>query len=247
MRTFLFFAGFHARQLLRVPFFMQTALLAPASFLLLRGLGAMNVDAPLSPLTWLDASVAGLWATTTSAAGLIIYQRFQGTLEAQVLSVHRPGIVFGALTAAAALIGVVGIPSAMSLQYAISQQIHVAVEPVIGIMVSLVACVASAALLSSLFVVNPAASALEPLILVPVWMLVGIVVPFAGLPDWLGSVALVHPLTSAVLAGHAESVGAAMVWGAVSLLVSIAWLVMAGVGLRAAITRARVNGTLAVS
>lgn len=247
MRVFFALAVFHARQLLRVPFFMQTALLAPVSFLLLRGLGAMNVDAPLTPLTWLDASIAGIWATTTTAAGLIMYQRFQGTLEAHVLSVHRPGIVFGALTASAALIGVAGIPLAMIVQSAISQGLRLTVETVIGVLVALIACIGSAALLSSLFVVNPSASALEPLILVPVWMLVGIVVPFAGLPDWLAPLALVHPLTSAVLAGHAESVGTAMAWGGLSVAVSAVWLVLAGAGLRAAIKRARVNGTLAVS
>ena len=247
MRVFFALAGFHARQLLRVPFFMQTAVLAPVSFLLLRGLGAMNVGTPLAPLTWLDASTAGVWATTTTAAGLIMYQRFQGTLEAHVLSVHRPGVVFGALTASAALIGLVGIPFAMLAQFVISHELELTIESTIGVLVALIACIGSAALLSSLFVVNPSASALEPLILVPVWMLVGIVVPFAELPAWLAPVALVHPLTSAVLAGHAESVGAAAAWGGLSVAVSGAWVVLAGVGLRAAITRARVNGTLAVS
>lgn len=247
MRTFFVLATFHARQLLRVPFFMQTALLAPTSFLLMRALGALNTGSPLAPMTWLDASAAGIWATTTTAAGLIMYQRFQGTLELQVLSVHRPGIVFGALTASAALIGVVGIPLAVVLQFAIARSLAVDLEAFIGIAAVIVACMGSAALLSSLFVVNPSARAIEPLIMVPVWMLVGIVVPFMALPGWLAPLALAHPLTSAVLAGHAESVPAALGWAGISVAVSAVWFLLAGAGLRAAIKRARVNGTLAIS
>lgn len=247
MSTFFMLAAFHARQLLRVPFFLQTALLAPASFLIMRALGSLNTETALAQSAWLDATFAGIWATTTTAAGLIVYQRFQGTLEPQVLSIHRPGIVFGALTASAALIGVVGIPLALALQLMITQELALNIRSLIGILTALIACIGSASLLSSLFVVNPAAVAIEPLIIVPVWMLVGIVVPYIALPGWLAPVALAHPLTSAVLAGHAESVEVAVRWAGLSCAVSAAWFVLAGFGLRGALKRARVNGTLAIS
>lgn len=247
MSTFFVLATFHARQLMRVPFFLQTALLAPASFLVMRALGSLNAETALAGTAWLDATFAGIWATTTTAAGLIMYQRFQGTLEPQVLSIHRPGIVFGALTASAALIGVVGIPAVLVLQLMITQELALTNRSVIGIITALIACIGSASVLSSLFVVNPAAVAIEPLVIVPVWMLVGIVVPYTALPGWLAPVALAHPLTSAVLAGHAESVAVAARWAGLSVAVSAVWFVLAGVGLRGAMKRARVDGTLAVS
>lgn len=247
MSTFLSLAFFHARQLFRIPFFVQVAVLAPLSFLLMRALGALNSQSELSPAAWLDASVAGVWATTTTAVGLIGYQRFQGTLEAQVLSVHRPGIVFGSLTASAALIGVLGLPLTVLLQVVLGSAPSFDGRMLVGFVGALVACMASAALLSSLFVANPSAASIEPLIMVPIWMLVGIVVPFSSLPTWLSPIALIHPLTSAVLAAHADSFAHCLAWMAVSVVVSAGWLIVAGWGLRAAIKRARIDGTLAVS
>lgn len=240
-------AVFHVRQLLRIPFFVQTALLTPVTFLLMRALGALNSGALLPGLAWFDASAAGMWATTTTAVGLIGFQRFQGTLELQVFSVRPPSVVFGPLTSAAALIGLIGVPVAGLLQLILTHDVDLSFSVLLGLFAATVACVASAAVLSAIFVVSVSARAFEPLILTPVWMLVGIVVPFAALPPWLMPFALAHPLTSATLASRQPDIVAALGWAGISLAVSAVYLVFAGFGLRVAIKRARVDGTLAMS
>ncbi|MFB7843654.1 hypothetical protein [Microbacterium sp. NPDC056052] len=247
MIAYVSIAAFHMRQLLRIPFFVQTALLTPVTFLLMRALGALNSGAIVPGLAWFDASAAGMWATTTTAVGLIGFQRFQGTLELQIFSVRQPSVVFGPLTSAAALIGLIGIPVAVLLQLLLTRNVHLSLSVLLGLFTATVACVASAAVLSAVFVVSVSARAFEPLILTPVWMLVGIVAPFTTLPSWLLPFALAHPLTSAVLVSRQPDVIPALGWAGVSVAVSALYLIVAGFGLRVAIKRARVDGTLAMS
>lgn len=247
MIDYLSMVLFHGRQLLRTPFFRQLSITAPLSFMLLRALGFAGSGAHVPDTLWLSGAVAGLWATTTTAVGMIGYQRSQGTLEMLALSVRRPGVVFGAVAAAAAAIGVVGLPVGWLLQFFLSGRVEVTAPALVGYVVTIVACFASAWLLAALFVVWRSALAFEPIILVPVWLLVGIVIPFSQFPDWLHIVALIHPLSSAVAAANSATLADALGWAGGSLAVSAVWGTLAAVIAGVAMRRARREGSISLS
>ncbi|MDK7859329.1 hypothetical protein QP671_27795, partial [Klebsiella pneumoniae] len=81
----------------------------------------------------------------------------------------------------------------------------------VGYLLSMLACVASAALLSGIFVLCRKATVYEGLILIPVWMLCGIVIPVESMPLPARVIAFIHPLTSAVWVVHAQSFNATTV------------------------------------
>lgn len=238
---------FQSRQLLRTPFFVQQAIAAPLSFAFLRALGSRGVGTDIPNHLWFDAAVAGMWATTTTAVGIIGFQRFQGTLEHLALSTLRPSIVFGSLCAAATVIGWLGVPISMSIQFMLTGSVVLTTHAVVAFAFSAIACLVSAFVLASLFVLSRSATAYEPLILAPIWLLTGIVIPLTSMPDWLKAVALFHPLTSAVNASRSTTSSEFLIWLIISVVVSTAWFVVAANLLRAAMRRARVLGTLGLS
>lgn len=238
---------FQSRQLLRTPFFVQQAIAAPLSFALLRALGSRGVGAEIPTQLWFDAAVAGMWATTTTAVGIIGFQRFQGTLEHLALSTLRPSVVFGSLCAAATVIGWIGIPISLAVQYFLTGSVVITINAVIAFLFTALACLVSAFVLASLFILSRSATAYEPLILAPIWLLTGIVIPLTAMPDWLQGVALFHPLTAAVNASRSTTTSEFLMWLLVSLAVSAVWLVVAARLLRVAMRRARVLGTLGLA
>lgn len=246
-RSFVVLAWFHSRQLLRTSFFVQLAIAAPMSFGLLRILGAFGAGNGVPNSLWLQSAIAGMWATTTTAVGIIGYQRFQGTLEFLAMSTLAPSTVFGSLASAAALIGWLGAPIGIGLQYAFSGAVAVTTAQGLAFISATVACIASACVLAALFVMTRSAATFEPVLLVPVWLMSGIVIPLAVLPDWLHPIALLHPLTGAVMASTQPDLISAAVWSAISGLTSLAWLFSSRMALRVALRRARASGSLALS
>ncbi|BAQ30291.1 hypothetical protein [Bifidobacterium scardovii] len=234
---------FHMRALWATSFFLGTAVVTPISFALLRLIAA---HWQVTPDLWFAASVSGLWATTTTAVGIIGYQRFQGVLQYQVMSVHPAGAVFLPPVAASALIGIIGMPIAFALASLFAgRPVTVTPEQVAGLALALLACVSSAAGLSAFFVLSRGAIAFEPLVLIPVWLLSGIVMPVDRFPLPLRVLAFAHPLTSAVwVAGRASFDGAVWLAGAGCIALSALLLGAAAIGLRHALTRACVEGTL---
>ena len=247
VRAIVAMTGFHLRQLLRTPFFVQTALLTPVSFALLKWLGAAGTGVPVQQSLWVDTVVAGLWASTTTAVGIIGFQRFQGTLEHLASSVLPPGQVFGALTAAAAGLGLLGLPLAIAVQLLATGGVQVNARFVTTIVLSGLACAASAGVLASLFVLTRRATAFEPLLLMPIWLLSGVVIPAQVLPAAAQAVAWLHPLSGAVRVTHAETSTEAAVSACVSLATSLIWLLVARRLLAAATRRARIDATLSLS
>lgn len=238
---------FQARQLLRTPFFLHQAIAAPLSFALLRALGSRGVGAEIPQDLWFDAAVAGMWATTTTAVGIIGFQRFQGTLEHLALSTLRPSIVFGSLCAAATTIGWLGVPISLAVQFLLTGSVILAPHAVVAFMLAALACLVSAFVLASLFILSRSATAYEPLILAPVWLLTGIVIPLTTMPDWLETIALIHPLTAAVNASRSTSTSEFWMWLLISIAVSAVWLAVSARFLRIALRRARVLGNLALA
>ena len=101
-------------------------------------------------------------------------------------------------------------------------------------------------MLAVLFVVARQATVLEPLLLTPIWLLSGIVVPLSTFPQWVVPVAAVHPLVGAVAVGHTTG-SASLLWLLESVGMSVVWAAGASVLLVTALRRARRDGTLALA
>lgn len=238
---------FHTRQLLRTPFFVQQAVLAPLSFGCLVALGRLGSGSAPGGDLWFFAAVAGLWATTTTAVGLIGFQRFQGTLELLAISVRSPGAVFGSICAAASMIGVLGVPLGTLLTFLLTGTVSLSWFQCLGYLLALLGCVVSAFMLASLFVLARSATVYEPLILSPIWLLAGIIVPFVEFPPVLKPIAMLLPLTSAVSVARADSAIDALPWLGLFCASLGLWLVIARTLMRLALRRVRVLGTLGLT
>jgi ABC-2 type transport system permease protein len=236
--------AFHVRQLASTSFFVQLAITAPISFVLLRTLGSLGAGTEVPRLLWADGAIAGCWATTTTAVGLIGYQRFQGTLPHLVFTRLPLDSVFGALTTAAALLGLIGLPISIALHLMLSGSISVTAPAAIGFGMAVLACIVSAGVLSSLFVLSRRALAFEPITLMPIWLLAGLVVPLTDLPVWLQPIALIHPLTSAVELTRQSDLGTSVPWILGSVAVDTLWVLASMLCLRLAARRALIDGTL---
>ncbi|KFI42011.1 ABC transporter permease [Bifidobacterium biavatii] len=238
---------FHMRTLWATSFFLETAIGAPLSFILLKLIAAQW---RIGQSLWLDASVSGLWATTTLAVGIIGFQRFQGVLQYLAASVMQPWRVFLPLVSAASLIGIIGVPVSFAV-IGITAVLTGGPMPMVtsvqfvGYLLAVVACCSSAMLLASVFVLSRMATAFEPLILIPVWLLCGIVIPVDMMPVPVRLVSFLHPLTSAVWIARQPSMGwTCWVGIAGCLALSAVYAAASLVGLRVALRRARVEGTL---
>ncbi|MDP9738164.1 MULTISPECIES: ABC transporter permease [unclassified Curtobacterium] len=237
---------FHCFALLRTPFFVQQAIAAPVVFVLFRLIGALGAGAHVPEDLWLHGSVAGLWASTTTAVGIIGYQRFQGTLEHMAMSVLRPGVVFGGLCASAAMIGLIGVPVALVLQLILTGGLRTEPAAALTLLGALLACVSSGCVLAAVFVVSRAATVFEPLLLTPIWLLSGIVIPFSSLPGWVLPVASIHPLLGAVASYRTDGT-TDWFWLGQSAVMSLLWTGGAAALLGAALRKARRDGSLALA
>ena len=266
IRTYISLLSFQLRYLSSTSFFLQTALLTPLSFAALKlvalwGSGTLsNVFFPSSDILshlWFDSSVAGLWSTTTLAVGIIGFQRFQGVLQYLVASALPKTTVFGSIVAAAAVLGLLGIPLVVLLTgivgvlggtSLIALSLPKISAQLLGLVLATLACVASAAALSALCVLSPQALAYEPLVLIPVWIVSGVVVPSSQLPAVLRFLGALHPLTWAVSAAHTK-VWNWYMWLCVSICLALSalLLIVASWGLRIAQRKALIDGTLGLS
>ncbi|TCD53914.1 ABC transporter [Alloscardovia theropitheci] len=206
---------FQLRSLAQTTFFIQNALLTPVCFALMKIVAYVALGENVALFAhdmWIDAAIAGLWSSTVTATGIIGYQRYMGTLQYLAASVVSPSAVFFPIVASAALLGVLGIPAALATVAIFAfTSLSISVFNIIGYALAMLACVASAAFLAGFFVFFSKATAYEPLILIPVWMLCGIVTPISNLPLPIQVVAFIHPLTSAVWVAHATTVNTGMI------------------------------------
>ncbi|HLP23982.1 MAG TPA: hypothetical protein VK139_08095 [Microbacteriaceae bacterium] len=220
---------FEIASLVRTPFFLHNALLSPIAFFVFLALGQAAQGRDLLGTEWFTASTAGIWATTTTAVGIIGYQRFQGTLEPLAVAPLRPGFALALTPASASLLGIIAIPISLGLQL-FSGSIRVTPESVLGLVLVLISCASSSLAVSAIFIASRNATAFEPLLLIPVWLLSGLIVPLAAFPEPLRLVASLFPLTLAVGVAQQGSLAAAIPLGMLALLVSAIW---AGLGFRA--------------
>lgn len=238
---------FHISQLLRNGYFLQLALIPPVVFVVLR-LMTRTTD---TTAIWADGTAAGMWTTSVAAVGIIGYQRAQGTLEYLVRSPRPLAWTLSPLAIGCSILGMLSIPITALIVVFAQGGLYVA-QPfsyVLSIALTLVACSVSALCLSGLFVITRHAIVYEPVLVAPILLLSGAVVPFGQLGQPWQSVALLHPLTGAValLREATEDTSFSAFWLGQVSVTAIMLVVIASLILHTADKRVRVEGTLQLS
>ena len=143
-------------------------------------LAAYAVVAPVFMALW--------WVSLTTAGGVIAWDRWQGMLELHVAApASFPLVVFGRILAVTAigLVGFVQVWVIAKLLYPIDFEVRHPLEFVATLAVSAAAMAATAVAFASLFVLARNAYTFVMSASYPFFVLGGVLVPVAFLPDWV--------------------------------------------------------------
>jgi ABC-2 type transport system permease protein len=250
-RAFLAMWWFQLRQLSRNSYFVQLCLTVPLVFLAIKWMAAAGSGTSLDSIAGWQAAIAGVWSLTATSCGIIGFQRFQGVLEQQALSARGPAAAFLPVVLAGTGLGLFAVPVAY-VAAAVLGAVPEARRPVwlaVSMLAVFAACAASACVIAAFFVLSKRALVFEELLVTPVWLLAGVVTAWNSLPVAVRPIALISPLTGAVEAvrDSAQGEGSLIPWILTSVVTSGLWLVAAKVGLRIALRRACVVGSLGLS
>ncbi|OKL51257.1 hypothetical protein [Buchananella hordeovulneris] len=222
---------FHLRQYMRVGFFVQLMAITTVSMCLTQYLG-WHAWGGSTAVPWLRAGIVGLWTTCTTAAGIIGFERYKGTLIYLVSGRIHPLRATAAVVAAAATFGLAAFPLAWLAWRGLlwlSGQVPAATgltvgQLLVGVGLLWLGALAISLVIASLFVLTPNAIAYEGLLLVPVFFASGVLFTAGAAPTVVAAIGQVLPITPVVgyllqptstpLAGAAlHSVGLTVVWG----------------------------------
>jgi len=200
----------------------------------------------------LGASVMGVWAaTSTAAGGALQRERWHGTLELLVAAPAHFALVLLPVTIAMATIGLYSMASTL-VWGRVLFGIHVHVEHWLLFCLSVPATVVSIGMLGFLLAVSfvryRTAWALGNLLEYPVWLICGFLVPLSLFPSWVRPISWVLAPTWGVDAireaasggGPWPEIGLALGLGAVYLAIGV-------VVLETVLTGARRSGTVALA
>lgn len=209
-------------------------------------------DRPVLALA-LGAGFMGMWSTTLHGSGAAITrQRHAGTLETLVAAPMPTVLVLAPITVAAATMGLYSIVATLGWGVLLFDLPLRLADPG-AFAVALLATVLSVGLLGLLlsvaFVLYPTAQGLTNMLQYPVWLLSGLFVPVAALPEAAQTVSVLLAPTWGVQAVHAAAAGSGAVWRPVLLcgLLAAAYTLAAAGLLRHVEDRARRTATLALT
>ncbi|MDO4612630.1 MAG: ABC transporter permease [Actinomycetaceae bacterium] len=241
---------FFLRQFLSVPYFIQLMAMTTIATTLVH-YAAYTAWGSITPTQgWVRGGVIGMWTVTTTAAGIVGFERYKGTLVCLVLAPIGTLRVLAALVASAALAGLGSFPLAW-LTWAVasgSWEFAAAGAPdwlrlIAGALLLFVGCLSMSLSISALFVLTPHAIAYEELLLVPVFIASGIL-STASRPGWIDVVSRMLPLRFPfdLMWGAPVTLGGFTAWVGVCAL----WFLLAYAAGTRALHLATRSGTLEV-
>ena len=127
------------------------------------------------PMVWIRSAVFGLWASCTTAAGSIGYQRFQGTLPYIINTRYDERVSLIALLLPASSYGLLAFPLSFLLAKIFSVATGTIDLKFIGIVILLwIAAATMDILIAAFFTLTPNALVYEALINIPILLLTGL-------------------------------------------------------------------------
>lgn len=245
---------FHLGQFVQVPYFVSLMAISTLSVLAVQAL-ALYAWGGDPWVAWVRSAIIGMWTTTTAAAGILGFERFKGTLVHLVIARVNVFQPLAAVVGAASMFGLVAFVlswASWGLIWA-GSDIGWGAAPIslpAFVLLALylwVCCLVVSFVVAALFVLTPNAITYEGLLLIPIFLLSGLVFTTTALPPvvemchWLIPIAtpariLLGQVPSAAIASHL----------AVSAIVLAAWMIGAWWLANVALKRARFAGTLEV-
>lgn len=240
---------FHLRLFGKNTYFSQLMVTSTLSILALQLLAAHGNGAPDSEPLWLRAGMVGTWSVCTVAAGMIGFQRFQGTLVHLLMTPSSPSRTLLPLVASAATFGLLAFPLA-GLGSAVFGRVPSAgswTVLALGVLLFWLSCLSISSLVSAVFVLTPNAITYEGLLTVPLVLLSGVFGIPAAVPSAVVALTYALPTTPAVRIVLDQPTGTEL---ATLLLACVGLCLLWGAAARWALfraaRRARVTGTLEV-
>ena len=176
---------FHTRLFARNSFFSQLMFTSTLSILAMQLLAAHGNGAPAGEPLWLRAGMVGTWSVSTVAAGMIGFQRFQGTLAHLVFTPGPASRTMLPLVGAAATFGLLAFPLAalVASLFGYTPSTRAWAVLLVGILTFWLACLSISMVVAAVFVLTPNAITYEGLLAVPLVLLSGVFGFPAGLPS----------------------------------------------------------------
>lgn len=243
---------FYFKQFISVPYFVQLMCFTTVSATLIQYF-AFTAWGGITPLQgWIRAGVIGMWTTTTSAAGIIGFERHKGTLVYLVSAPLDARRILGALVASASVFGLVSFPIAWLTWSVLSLSVSdisllAMVKTVPYICALFVGCLALSFVIAAVFVLTPNAIAYEGLVLLPVLILSGVVTTSANdIFPILHAVILPISLPVKYLLTSPELTALSLIDFSLWAAALIFWFAVANFCIQQALRKAREHATLQV-
>lgn len=241
---------FFLRQFLSVPYFIQLMAMTTIATTIMH-YAAYSAWGSLTPTQgWVRGGVIGMWTVATTAAGIVGFERFKGTLVSLVLAPIGALRVLAALVASAALAGLASFPLAWLTWAVASWSVDFTgggvsewVRLGAGALLLFLGCLSLSLFIAALFVLTPHAIAYEELLLVPVFIASGIL-STSSRPGWIDAVSRLLPLRVPfdLMWGAPVAWGGLVTWAGVCAL----WFLLAWAAGSRALRLATRSGTLEV-
>jgi ABC-2 type transport system permease protein len=243
--------GTQARSMRGSPVAAVLGIVQPAVFLIVAVRAGQALSAPAATRVVIGVGLTALWASTIwSAGGILAADRASGTLARTVTGLRSPSIVFlgrclGATVRIATFVAVSTIGGAVLLGVPVQAR-----QPgwmLVGAVVVLLSGTALGMLLSCLFLVTRHAAAWSALLMYPVFIVGGLMIPQDLIPVELRGLSTLISLRWAAEFLATSAFGAPS-WPALAKLVGLTcgYFVAALIVFRWLLLRARQNGTLDV-
>lgn len=190
---------FHTRVFARNSYFVQLVITSTGGIAILQVLAA-HAGGVVHGTDWLRPGVVGLWTVSTVSAGMIGYQRFQGTLVHLLMSPLPPERVLFPLLGSASVFGLAAFPISALVCGVGGMPVEVGrgAGLAVAIVVTWLACLALSWCVGMLFVLTPNAMTYESLLGIPLVLLSGVFGSPADVSPALDAVAHLLPTRTAV-------------------------------------------------
>ncbi|QTJ37483.1 multidrug ABC transporter permease [Dolosigranulum pigrum] len=175
MMRFLRLCWFHFKLYTKNSYFVWLPISSTISIFLLQYLGAYASGTLASSNIWLISGTFGMWASTTTAAGSIGFQRYMGTLQYIVNTRIDDRVSVAAAITPASTYGLLAYLVALVMSVILRVGIHgLTIGTVLAIISLWLSALIMSLFIAAFFVFTPNAMTYEELIMIPILLLSGL-------------------------------------------------------------------------